>query len=436
MGLPNMRLRLPSRNWMIFLTITGSFTGAIVYDKRERRRAQRKWCKLVEHLAEEPLDPRSMPRKLTVYLEGPPTDSLRISQEHFKEYVKPILVSSGLDWEFVQGRKEGDIRAALAGRIRKFRSPPTDDDPEADLTGKIRKNNGISEFDGPAGDIVVGRHTWKEYIRGLHEGWLGPLQEPPRPEPAQPPVTPEAPKTDDPAPADQPSDATPGTTVHSSPGQEDAPPPKAEPEKAPEVPKKPPQPLPYNSTSDYPSATLPSNIPSSFDPSIPIQEPHILGFLNTPTRLWRFLNRRYLADSIGRETAAIVLAHHRPYATVPVSSSSSNPDPPTTGEEIPEQVSALDVEEKDWHKSIRKRDEKDPKERTWLDEVVLDSRIGGRMRRAVLSEEDEVRAEGIVVSEEEIEGWIKGGVRSLWRYGKSYVVGKEKPVVYVEGEDE
>jgi import inner membrane translocase subunit TIM54 len=143
-----------------------------------------------------------------------------------------------------------------------------------------------------------------------------------------------------------------------------------------------------------------------------------------------------LADSIGRETAAIVLAHHRPYATVPVSSSSSNPDPPTTGEEIPEQVSALDVEEKDWHKSIRKRDEKDPKERTWLDEVVLDSRIGGRMRRAVLSEEDEVRAEGIVVSEEEIEGWIKGGVRSLWRYGKSYVVGKEKPVVYVEGEDE
>jgi import inner membrane translocase subunit TIM54 len=176
MGLPNMRLRLPSRNWLIFLSITGSFSAAVIYDKREKKRVQRKWCKLVEPLALEPLDPRSMPRRLTIYLEAPPTDGLRVAQDHFKEYVKPILVSSGLDWEFIQGRKEGDVRAELAERIRKYRAPADESLGEEDTIMRVRRQNGVRDFDGPQGDIVIGRHTWKEYIRGLHEGWLGPLK--------------------------------------------------------------------------------------------------------------------------------------------------------------------------------------------------------------------------------------------------------------------
>ena len=118
----NFRPRLPSRNWTIFLTITGGITAAVVYDKRETRRAQRKWQKVVEHLAKEPIEnPKQMPRKLMVYIEAPPQDGLRLAQDHFKEYVKPVLVASGLDWDFVQGRKEGDVRAELAEDIRKHR---------------------------------------------------------------------------------------------------------------------------------------------------------------------------------------------------------------------------------------------------------------------------------------------------------------------------
>ncbi|TVY60715.1 Mitochondrial import inner membrane translocase subunit tim54, partial [Lachnellula suecica] len=175
----NFRPRVPSRNWCIFLAITGSFTAAVVYDKRETRRVQRKWCRLVEHVGKEPLDPMIMPRKLSVFLKGPPSDGLRAAQNHFKEYVKPVLVASGLDWEFVQGRKEGDIRAELAEKIRKSRMAP--EERGEDVVGGIRQNSGITEYQGVQGDIVIGRHTWKEYVRGLHEGWLGPLTEPPKP---------------------------------------------------------------------------------------------------------------------------------------------------------------------------------------------------------------------------------------------------------------
>jgi len=411
---------------MIFLSITGSFSAAVIYDKREKKRAQRKWCKLVEPLALEPLDPRSMPRRLTIYLEGPPTDGLRVAQDHFKDYVKPILVSSGLDWDFVQGRKEGDIRAELAERIRKFRTPADEALEEEGPTLRIRRQNGVKDFDGPQGDIVIGRHTWKEYVRGLHEGWLGPLKAPTSPPPEktlegqESAESVESKDSTDFLPKDSsesPMDSEPSPTVdNTSPSDTTT-----------DKPKKPPQPPPFISTSAYQSAPTPLNLPSSFDPSIPISFPHILGFTHTPLRLYRFLNRRHLADSIGRETAAIILANYRPYHTTPTASGSSfSPsyddslgvvaeDP-----QLSEQSTVLAEEEKDWHKATRKRVENEP-ERTWLEDMVLDPRIAGRMRRAELSMEDEERANQIVVPEEEIEGWIKGSLRGLWRSGKAYV---------------
>ncbi|RDW71922.1 TIM complex component Tim54 [Coleophoma crateriformis] len=419
MGLgENFRPKLPSRNWTIFLTITGSFAAAVIYDKREKKRAQRKWCKLVEHIAKEPLDPRSMPRKLTVFLEAPPSDGLRISQDHFKEYVKPILVASGLDWDFIQGRKEGDIRAELAEKIRTSRLPA--DLREEDAILNTRRQQGVKDFDGPNGDIVIGRHTWKEYVRGLHEGWLGPLTEPPRPEPAEVPV-PEAQ-----APQQVP-ETLPGITVHSSPGQTDAPP-----VNTPAVPdEKPKKPSPFIKTSEYNEVSDLAHLPQEFDPSQPIAFPHILGFFNTPTRLYRFLLRRRLADSIGRDTAAIILSTYRPYTNTSISSELS----PASPEAISEQDAAMITEEKEWHKSVHKHTDDEP-ERTWLEPMVLDPRIASRMRKAELTPEDEERARKIVVSEEEVEGWIKGGIRSGIRGGVSYLGLGKKSDEKTSGEDE
>jgi len=406
LGLPNLPRKLPSRNWMIFWAVTGAFTTAIIYDKREKKRATAKWRLAVEPLSREPIGQASqLPRKLTIYLEAPPGDGLRIAQDHFIEYVKPVLSASGLDWEFVQGRQQGDVRAAVAEKIR--RSRMADERPDAELAKTeesmvtdLRKRMGVPEYEGVKGDIVIGRHTWKEYIRGLHEGWLGPLDAPPQPEP---PVTETKPATSDDASSDE------ATTE------------KKEEEKKDEKPSRPPQPLPYNTTDDYTSATLPVHIPFEFSPSTPIAFPHRLGFRHTFVRLGRFLNRRKLADSIGRDVAAVCFAAAREYREA-------------DGQF--EQQLLLEREESDWPKSTWKdeapvaeddgKPAEPPKEKIWTSPIVLDQRIGERMRRFEIQPEDEARAAKIVVPEEEIEGWVKGSLRSLWRWGASSFEGKPK----------
>lgn len=80
---------------MIFWTLTTTISTAIIYDKREKKRAIARWTHAVEHLAKEPMhNPSAMPRKLTVYLEAPPGDGLRNAQDHFTEYIKPVLAAS------------------------------------------------------------------------------------------------------------------------------------------------------------------------------------------------------------------------------------------------------------------------------------------------------------------------------------------------------
>ncbi|KAI0020526.1 mitochondrial import inner membrane translocase subunit Tim54 [Xylariomycetidae sp. FL0641] len=414
MGLPNLPKKLPSRNWMIFWTLTGTLTAAIVYDRREKTRATARWARAVSHLGHETIaSPNQLPRKLTVYLESPPTDGLRVAQDHYTEYAKPVLAASGLDWEFVQGRQEGDVRAAVAERIRRARARQEDTTPEArellasqerttdELVAEVRRRNGTPEYEGVKGDIVIGRHTWKEYVRGLHEGWLGPLTPPPPP--PEPEIKPE--------PAAAAAESTPEGEEGKKPEEETK---NKEEEEKKKKPERPPQIPPYNAPSDYATSALPAHAPSEFSPSAPIQFPHILGFRHTFTRLGRFLNRRQLADDIGREVAAACMATSRAYQS-----------PSGSDEEAEaEQQRALAHEEKDWPKSVWKEAEeaesanprKAEAERVWTRPVALDPRIAERMRRFAITPEEEARARAIVVPEEEVEGWIKGSLRSLWRW--------------------
>lgn len=359
-----------------------------------------------------------MPRKLTIYLAAPPGDGLRTAQDHFREYVKPVLAASGLDWEFRQGRQQGDIRAVVAEEVRKRRRRAEGEEEvvdEADLATteehieQWRREHGIAEYDGVRGDIVIGRHTWKEYLRGLHEGWLGPLRTPPH---AQPDPEPEV----------------------------------VEGEEQEKRPKRPAQPKPYNSIEDYATAHLPRTIPDELAPSTAIPFPHILGFLNTPIRTYRYLTRRRLADDIGREVAAACLCTYRDYKELGDANS----------EQKWEQQAALNHEEGNWVKSVWKPDEEAAqekktksadasptaegselvdespqpavvkKEKIWPNPVVLDPRIAMRMRRFEIQPEDEQRARNVVVPEEEIEGAIKGSLRSLWRWGAGAFEKKEK----------
>ncbi|KAI9885296.1 MAG: hypothetical protein M1823_002924 [Watsoniomyces obsoletus] len=404
MGLPNIRPKLPSRNWTIFLSVVGSFAALVTYDRREKKKIQQRWCTVVANLADEPLDVRAMPRKVTVFLAAPPGDGLRPARDHFNEYVKPILVAGALDWDMVEGRREGEVRAGLAEQIRKRRrqTGEVDPKPEAiepaeveDVVGDIRQQTGVREWSGIKGDIVIGRHTWKEYVRGLHEGWLGPLQQPPLPA-SELQETPSVMSTD--------SGSADSSTTESN--DTDAEPPATKPDKPGVIP-------PYISPESYASISLPPSMPESLDPTSIIPFPHVLGFLKTPVRIYRFLTQRYLADEIGRETAAAVLGKsYAPFG----SSAELDPTQRNLQSDSPFEniANALVTEEMDWPKKIRQRKfehhdddgtnsqhiQQAPTQ-TWTEDVILDPRVAQRMRRFQVAAEDDLTESKVEVTREE-----------------------------------
>ena len=390
-------MKLPSRNWLIFLSITGAWVSALTYDRYHKKRVQKKWCHFVSHLAEEPLPDRTMPRKITIFLEAPPGDSLRPAREHFHEYIKPILVAGAVDWEVIEGRREGEVRTGLAEKIRKMRErqgeklPNENEEPgeqDHDLVLEMRERAGIHDWDGVQGDLVIGRHTWKEYIRGLHEGWLGPLKK------SEPAPKSESSLTEEVLPATN-TDLTESTIQ--DPGETN---------KAPEEPKPTDKPSPpslvpaYISTASYPTSPAAPTLPDTFPPSTLLELPHLLGMKHTPTRLYRFLNRRYLADSTGAQVAALVFAsHYRPYSNADSFVSAVDPDeaspslPPPEGNVVRtnqawEQATLLQDEERGWHKSAwtPPKEGEEEKERIWTSDIIVDDRIGTRMRLFELEE--------------------------------------------------
>lgn len=394
---------------MIFLGVTGSFFGAVYYDKWQTKKNRQKWCDLVRHKSEETLDPHSLPRRLTIYLAAPPGDGLRAAREHFHEYVKPVLVAAAMDWDVIEGRKEGDVRFKTADRVRRRRKAGGEGEPleETDQAAEImRQRFGQDDVAGVAGDIVIGRHTWKEYVRGLHEAWLGPADAPKEPEaelaageekldathvPGQASVgdaavnaatniannsatpsselKPDEPETQDDKPADEGE-------------KKDTEEEKKEPEKP-----KPRHPPPFITPEAYPESNISSLIPQTIGPSTSVSFPHLLGFRNTPIRIYRFLNRRVIADDIGRQVASAVLGAHRPFTTVPDTNAAAE----NANTSISEVATVSQHEERDWWKTTYR--EREPHEESvWIEPCVVDDRLAGRMSRFELSAGEEARA--------------------------------------------
>lgn len=405
LGLPNFKFKLPSRNWLMFWTVTGSFTTALLYDRYHKRRALRRWCTLVSHVGQEPLPVNMMPRRITIFLSAPPGDSIRVARDHFHEYVKPVLVAGAVDWDVVEGRREGEVRAGLAKKIRKLRKRKGEisqgeggEESQEDLFEEMRKRVGTREWNGVQGDLVLGRHTWKEYVRGLHEGWLGPLDES---QPLDPSAT-DPPLLGTSIPANPETELPSSNPLNDSSLQRDSP----TPEKSQGKPEKPSPVPPYITPADYPSSPIAPSIPAFLPSSLPLPLPHLLGFVHTPTRVYRFLTQRHLADSTGRSVAALVLAaQSRPYTRSTKFASLKDPDDasPNTDtlaesgvtqvKETWEQEIVLKGQEQEWHKSAWKaNDEGDMRERIWQEPMVVDDRIGQRMREFELESGQEEKA--------------------------------------------
>ena len=389
----------------------------LLYDRYQKKQVQRKWCTLVSHLAQESLPVNMMPRKITIFLEAPPGDGLRVSREHFHEYIKPVLVAGAMDWDVIEGRREGEVRAGLAEKIRKLRkrngeTPQAElgEETKEDIYQEVRRGAGIMDWDGVQGDLVLGRHTWKEYILGLHEGWLGPLgdtqtTEPKRPEtPDLQPLAAHSP--DSPLPEIPPSETSSLENSASSPPPTNTSTPESPSEKPVEKPKKPPVTSPLITPSDYASSPAAATLPTSLPPSLSVPLPHLLGFFNFPIRIYRFLTRRHLADTTGASVAALVLASQsRPYIQSTEFASAIDPDdasPSTDSQtdsavtqtkEVWEQEAILREEESEWHKSAWKpNEEEEVRERVWQEKMVVDGRIGSRMRRFELGDDQEEKA--------------------------------------------
>ena len=377
---------------------------------------------MVSHLAREPLPTTQLPRKFTVFISAPPGDGLRSAREYFQEYVKPVLVAAAVEWDVIEGRREGEVRAGMAARVRNVRRkhgerPPggTQDEEADDMEAAIRDKNSIRPSEDLEGDLIIGRHTWKEYIRGLQEGWLGPLDPPSEvnsaptsgvsvlSEMATEEVTPHT--NADPNPSSEGAEAATGNTPSQNPTQA-----------IDSTPKRAVQNQPFITPLQYSDALLAPTTPKTLAPAVPLPFPHILGFLNTPTRTYRFLTRRYLADNVGGIVAGMVLAKTtRPWEKTSEYPSSIDPTSPisernnseisvnsgtgaiaTTGTRWEQQVAYVD-EEKEWHKSARAPNPagQENKERVWLEDMVIDERIGERMTTFVNSMKDDVMARKI-----------------------------------------
>ncbi|KAG8933364.1 mitochondrial import inner membrane translocase subunit tim54 [Tulasnella sp. 418] len=301
-GIPASWLRkpkLPSRNWLIFIGTTSSILSLYVYDRREAKRIKQSYIDRVKHLAEEPMKTWELPRKLTVYAcKWPGDEEYESSMKYFKRYMKPVLAAAGLDYEINNGNQHGALARVIAERIKSRRRIALgleEEPPKVPLPRPADYKFDEREHELKGGVVVVGRHSFKEYMEGLRRGWTESLEKVDREE-ALSRILENDGHFDEPEeeqPADQfsqeesstekPEGGSPQTPiVPFSPLARLRLPPREQPK--PQAPAEPPVP----SHLDIPPSTIPPQPPLLF---LPYKS--IVGFLNIPRMIIDFFNERH-----------------------------------------------------------------------------------------------------------------------------------------------
>ncbi|CCK73565.1 Tim22-complex subunit TIM54 NDAI_0G05820 [Naumovozyma dairenensis CBS 421] len=375
LGIPT--IKLPSRNWLIFWTVLTTGLSGIVYDKYQQRSIISHYTDLVKPFSKEPLPVQRKPRKITVFIAPPPNDYLDTSLKIWRRYIKPVLYYAGLDYDVVEEDRQGVIRTKVASELRQLRLQLSekkngsiehkhDDDEESSTKEKQELKADPSEFLGvfykknkvaveiipddclvedpkmAGGVICIGRGAYKEYLTGLHEGLLGPLEEPaPVTEPTIVDPTISNP-VDDVSLVEQELQGNLDDTIRvvdtlndesSSPNLEDTndsknkEEKKEEKEEGEEKEKEKETAVivkPFITSDKYSEATIPSeleqltngkfaikdpntNIPILLhQPLLMIPIPNLSGFTNMPRRIARFYQRREYASRVCSETYHLV----------------------------------------------------------------------------------------------------------------------------------
>ncbi|AOA61115.1 TIM22 complex subunit [Komagataella phaffii CBS 7435] len=380
LGLP--RLRLPSRNWCIFWSILGGTIGSIVYDKYQQKHIRTLQMAKLDHLSHAQVPFNMMPRKITVFIAPPPSDYLEETLRVFRKYVKPLLNSAGLDFEIYTEERQGDIRFKVAEDIRTLRrealNPNADDnksehsiwnkvssklsksqntqedEPLVKMSEKIsvkdiigitlyNKNDEVVREDqlvrspeDAGGVICIGRGAFKEFMNGIHEGLLGPLEEPVRDEPVvldsnelkgekSSIVAQESEFINEEQSRDTSGESLidPSNELKVIPTATSDEPTK-EGEEDDEKPKN-KGPLPFIYPEDYANAQLAPELDLSrpildkngvpiiyHQPVLVLRQFNLPGFIRTPERLWRFFTKRSQAEYYCSKTENLVLSRKHP----------------------------------------------------------------------------------------------------------------------------
>ncbi|KAL1746276.1 inner membrane protein import complex subunit Tim54-domain-containing protein [Schizophyllum fasciatum] len=174
------RPKLPSRNWLIFWTVTSTVTGYYVYDRRECNRIRQAYVDRVSHLAERPLGILEPPRKVRVYgCKWPGDEDPNQTVRYFKRYIKPLLVAAGVDYDLVNGNKHGELAQKIADEVRARRrleagldSPPL----HSLATPTYTPQEVLDKRAVQDGAIILGRPAFKEFMLGIARGWTEGLQ--------------------------------------------------------------------------------------------------------------------------------------------------------------------------------------------------------------------------------------------------------------------
>lgn len=351
------KVSLPSRNWMIFWTILASIGGGIYYDKIQQKVIREKYTSQVQHLAQEAYSADRLPRKVTVFIAPPPNDFLEESLRHFRKYIKPILNAAAIDYEVYTETRQGDIRSQVAEEIRQIRRDKIEDkklkeqqrnedvynhswskyfqdtksyltscfnrekEPEQyiskydlfetkDVLGiykvmdtKIPVRDNVDDPELSGGVVCIGRGTFKEYINGVHEGLLGPLE---MPEPVVEPV-------------DGQGEDTEGNSYDSKPEELQPTYDESKDEQS-------PVPAPYIVPADYPKGELAPELDFSktlfnrkgvsvlFEQPIYVYPiPKITGFVRIPEKIYNYFTARKLTEEVSQRTMTVVNGKSRKF---------------------------------------------------------------------------------------------------------------------------
>ncbi|KAI9100396.1 mitochondrial import inner membrane translocase subunit Tim54 [Phlyctochytrium arcticum] len=281
-----LRSRLPSRNWSIFWSLTGTLTSLALYDKYHLKLVRQDLKSQAQVLSDEKCQTWETPRKVKVFV--PPTFWARY---WFKQYVRPVFDDAALDYELIEPKAPGQIVKSVREKLwtgkdeaaaRKASGYKYEINPFGELAVELGKR---PQYDPGVGLVAIGCNGWREVLRGVKEGTMG--ERPPPP----PPVVEVAPETT--------TTTIPDTTASSSDESstpEPPSPPKPEPPVDPTIP------------------LSPSNIPTFPLPALGFltcRNP--AGWTGFPARIYGWFNERHTAREIGTQALTIAFGRVRPF---------------------------------------------------------------------------------------------------------------------------